>query len=138
MRHRNFRHTESMNTRQGWNHSVQLTEKLHVLNDFVPIALEPAIVVVPRHSAEVTEHLVENAAWQHFVPRVMTYLFPSAYEIESLVKLRKKSWNFSRIVLQVGVHREYDLTAARIKSGLQPSGFSAITAEANADDLTWV
>ena len=114
---------------------MQFTEESDVLGDFPAVAFETAVVVVKVNAAEVAEHAVEDAAWQNFVPRVVTNFFPAADQVVTFFNLGDESWDFVGIVLQVGVHREDELAASSFKTNLQGGGFSPVTAELHSSNI---
>ena len=92
---------------------MEFAEQANRLGDFAAIALEPTVVIVQLDAAEATEHAIEDAAGQHFVPRVMANGFPTADQVVAFVDLFQEPRNLVGIVLQVGVHREDDVALSR-------------------------
>ena len=126
---------ESLHSGESRNHSVQFTEESDVLGDFPAVAFETAVVVVKVNAAEVAEHAVEDAAWQNFVPWVVTNFFPSADQVITFLNLGDESRDFVSVVLQVGVHREDELAASGFETHLQGGGFSSVAAELHSSNV---
>ena len=121
MANRKLADTEAFGMGQHRGEPVQFTIKADAAHDISAIDLESAVEVVQRHAGDRADRGVEEPAGKGLPQWILTTLLPARDQIETLVELGQKAGNFRRVVLEIGVHREDEITRRRRESRCQPA-----------------
>src|SRR6266849_1259894 len=93
-------------TRVYWNKAMHFTIEFHAGERFAPICLQAAAVIVKVNTTQCRDQSVRDARWQAPCQQsVFSVLAPPRYYVVAFVELVEQAAYISRIILEIGVHR---------------------------------
>ena len=115
---------------QNRNKPVHLSVDLDAFDHLFAVGLEHAVEVVQLDSRSQPGRSVEKFAGQCFPDRIVAPFFPAAHQIVAFFGDHSVEFrNLVRRVLQVGVHRDYDIALCRFESAVEPRRFAVVALE---------
>ena len=117
---------------QYGNETMQFAVDLHLTSHLGAEQFQAAVVIVQVQSGQTADQPVEDFAGIDFVPWIEASLFPSVDDIEARVDLFQQHWEFRRIVLQIGVEHQNQITMSRLHAGRQSSRLAEVATQPNS------
>src|SRR5215217_9787454 len=117
---------EAFGMSQNRGETMQLTIQPDAAHDVRAVELESAVEIVQRHTRDGANRGIEEATGKGLPERILTPLLPARHQIETLVELGQKARNFHRVVLEIGVHREDQISRRRREPRCQPARLSEV------------
>src|SRR5262249_38839382 len=120
--------------------AVQLAVELDLAKDLGAVALHAAVVIVQLDISQPAHHAVEDPAGEDLVPGVTPDPLPPGDDVErlavlaALIESGEEARDLRRVVLEVGVEREDDLTPGGTEARRQGRGLAEVSAEAQTVD----
>ena len=96
---------------QDGQEAMELAVHPQVPHDVGAVGLEAAVEIVQAEARDTADHGVEDARWDPAGDRIAPLHLPAGHQVEAFVELRQQARDLGRIVLQVRVDGDDDVSA---------------------------
>ena len=117
-------------TGQGGDEAVHLPVEVHVLDHLAAVGLQGAAVVVQGHPGDFADQPVGDHGGQLAVDESVFAVFaPAAHHVEALIHAGQQQRDIRRIILQVGIQGDHNVSAGRMETGAHGGRLAKVAAE---------
>lgn len=132
---RNFANGKPPPVKQNRNEPVQFAIEVQAVQRFSAVGLEAAIEIIQPHAGQLADDTVEELGRQGLVQRIVALVLPARDDVQAALQSSNKVRDLCRVILQVCVHRENDITGSHGKPGIEGGGLAEIATEPNKTDV---
>jgi hypothetical protein len=118
---------------EGRDVPVELAVDADAPDDFLSIRFQTTVHVVNGNTRHEGRYAVGEPGGDGFGNRIVPSFLPPGDKIISLFERFDEGWDFSRIILKIGIHGDNDVAPSLMESDRQSGRFSEVSPE--ADDL---
>ena len=129
MRDFDLRHAEPIERQECRHEAVHLAEEVDLLEAFPLVRLEAAAGIMDTILHKHTPEQVGCAREEAFHKRILALEPPARYHIVALIHLGQEERDISRIILQVSVERDDDLTRRGLDTCIKRRRLTEVLAE---------
>ena len=115
--------------RQHRYEPMELAVEAHAVNDLRPVRLQPAVHVVQAQPGHPPRDPVEDSRQESPTEWVAAVRLPARNKVEPFVELDEQPRNLRRIVLEICVDRDDDLTAGQVEPRRQRRRLAEVSPE---------
>lgn len=129
MRYLDLSHAETVERQERRHETMHLTEEIHIAEAFAAIRLQAAAGIMDIVLDQDLAEQIGDTGRDLLTPWILTLVPPAGHHIIPLVDLLKEERDISRIVLQVAVERDDDLTGRCLDTSIKSRRLAEILAE---------
>src|SRR5882724_311422 len=136
MPHWNLGHARPVPIRVNRNETMHLAVKLNALQRLPPIGFQSASIIVQMNPRNRRDEPVGQRAWQLAPERgVLPLLPPARDEIVALIQFGQELRNIGRIILEIAIHGDEDISPGKTNTGHESRRLTGITAQLDEAQL---
>ncbi len=124
-------HTIPFELKYGWDEAVHLTKEIDIFETLSPIRLQAAARIMDIVMNEEFPEEIGNARWDLLAPWILSFVPPARDNIVTLIYLGKEEWDIRRVILQVAIQCNDDISRCCLNPRIKCRGLTEILPEHN-------